>query len=117
MSTISNYEELVAERKVLELKIQEHKTVIKDGFTELKDNIQPFFNLIPVLNIFKKKESNHSVLKFITSLGIDLVVGQKLLSKSNWMARLVVPIVLKGVSALALSRKKSIESGNGEVQK
>lgn len=105
MNKISNYEELVAERRFLEGKIREHKTVLKDGLTEVKNTIEPFTNLIPVLNVFKKKESDHSIVKFITAMGIDVLVGQRLLAKSNWMMRLVVPMLLKGASALALRGK------------
>ena len=102
MSRINNYQELVAERKKIEYKISEEKVIINEGLQELKEKLEPFLYLLPILNIFKKKPANNSVLKFIASFGIDLLVGQRLLSKSNWLTKLLVPMVLKGVSALAI---------------
>jgi hypothetical protein len=105
MNKISNYEELIAERRFLENKIRDHKTALKDGLTDLINTVEPFTSLIPVLNVFKKKDSDHSMVKFITSMGIDVLVGQKLMAKSNWVMRLVVPMLLKGASAIALKIK------------
>jgi len=61
--------------------------------------------LLPILNIFKKKEPNHSVLNAATSVGIDLFVGQKL-AKAGWVTRLLVPMVLKGISSLVMKTKR-----------
>lgn len=61
--------------------------------------------LLPVLNIFKKREPNHTLLNAATSVGIDLFVGQKL-AKAGWFTRLLVPMVLKGVSSLIMKIKK-----------
>lgn len=102
MSRINNYTELVIERKRVERTIAEEKRILNEGFHDLKEKLEPFLYLLPVLNVFKKKESNNSFLKFAASLGIDLLVGQKLLAKSNWLSRIIIPMVLKGVSALAI---------------
>jgi len=112
MTRISNYEELITERKKIEGRIREHKAIINEGLKEIKEKIEPFLNLIPILNIFKTQESNNSVLKFLASLGIDLFVGQRLLSKSNWLTRLAIPVLLKGVSAFAFSKRKPKENGS-----
>lgn len=106
MNKISNYTELVAERKLLETRIVEQKKVINNGISELRAKLEPFTYLLPVLNIFKKKDSASSLLKFAASAGIDLLVGQKLLTKANWLVRLIVPMLLKSVT------KKAIEDGN-----
>lgn len=105
MNKISNYNELLAERKVLETRIIEQKAIINNGISEIKVKLAPFMYLLPVLNIFKKKDSGSSLLKFAATAGIDLLVGQKLLSKSNWLIRLIVPMLLKSVT------KKAIEDG------
>ncbi|MBL7856497.1 MAG: hypothetical protein JNM57_02320 [Cyclobacteriaceae bacterium] len=107
MSRISNYTELMAERKRVEDEIKFHKQVLRDGVQNLRGKLEPFLYLLPFLNVFKKKTSDHPVLQFISSLGIDLLVGQKLLSKSNWFTRLVVPLFLKGVSAKAIGSLKA----------
>ena len=102
MSRINNYDELVLERRKLETTIAEQKLILREGLHDLKEKLEPFLFLVPILNVFNKKPGNHSLLKFIASFGIDLLVGQKLLSKANWLTKLLVPMVLKGVSALAI---------------
>lgn len=102
MSRINNYTELVMERKRIERTIAEEKRILNEGIHDLKEKLEPFLYLLPVLNIFKKKTSNNSFLKFAASLGIDLFVGQKLLAKSSWLSRIVIPMVLKGVSSMAI---------------
>jgi hypothetical protein len=106
MNKISNYTELVAERKIVEERIAGQKAVINAGINELKAKLEPFLYLLPVLNVFKKKELGGSLLKFAASAGIDLLVGQKLLSKSNWLIRLIVPLFLKKATTKAIEGNK-----------
>ena len=120
MTKISNYNELVAERLKVENEILEHRMIIKESFSDLKEKFAPFLFLLPLLKMFQKKNGNDtSIWKVATSLGIDLV-GQKLLSKASWFTKLVVPLFLKGVSGRAFRSSKDSnaaqelpESNNG----
>lgn len=108
MTRINNYEELIAERRRVESNIVEQRLILKAGLQEAKEKLEPFMYLLPILNIFKKKEPNHSVLNAATSVGIDLFVGQKL-AKAGWVTRLLVPMVLKGISSLVMKTKRAKE--------
>lgn len=103
MNKINNYEDLMLERKKAEARIVLQKQIIRENIEEVQERLKPFLYLLPVLNIFKKEEKGSSLLKGAASLGIDLLVGQNLLSKSNWFARLVVPMLLKAFSSKAIS--------------
>lgn len=105
MIRINNYEELIVERRRVESEIAEKRLILKAGLQDAKEKLAPFMYLLPILTIFKKKESNHSLLNAATSVGIDLFVGQKL-AKAGWFTRLLVPMVLKGVSSLIMKTKK-----------
>lgn len=111
MSRINNYEELLAERKLLEAKIESEKAFLKGGLIEIREKLEPFMNLLPILNIFKKNEKGNSMLKGVAALGIDVVFGQTLL-KSSWLTRLVLPMLLKGVSSKLLGwrRKEKLQN-------
>ena len=114
MSRINNYEELLAERKLLEERIESEKAVLKGGLIEVRDKLEPFMYLLPVLNIFKKNEKGNSMMKSVAALGIDVVFGQTLL-KSNWLTRLLLPMLLKGVSAKLIGgRRKARLPENGQ---
>lgn len=106
MTRINNYEELLAERKRVEANIVEQRLTLKAGLQDAKEKLQPFLYLLPILNIFKKKDTTPSLISAATSVGIDLFVGQKLLSKASWFTRLIVPLILKGVSSLVMKSKK-----------
>ena len=111
MSKINNYDELITERRRLEIQIAEQKLVLKEEFSGLKNQLEPFLNLLPVLNIFRKKEPSRSLLSTISSLGIDLL-GQKFLTKTSWIMRLILPLIAKGVTSRVMSHEKS----NGNIQ-
>lgn len=114
MSRINNVEELLAERRRLEEKITVEKSVLKVGLIEVRDKLEPFMYLLPVLNIFKKSEKSNTVMKSVAALGIDVVFGQTLL-KSNWLTRLLLPMLLKGVSSKLLGgRRKEKLPENGQ---
>lgn len=106
MSRINNYQELLSERRLLEAKISSEKAVLKDGLIEIREKLEPFMYLLPVLNIFKNNGKGNSLLKGVASLGIDVVFGQHALSKSNWLTRLLLPMLLKGVSSKLIGGKR-----------
>ncbi|GCC49865.1 hypothetical protein SanaruYs_00790 [Chryseotalea sanaruensis] len=113
MSRINNYEELLATRKLLEAKIESEKAILKGGLIEVREKLEPFMHLLPVLNIFKKNEKRNSLLKGAASLGIDVVFGQALL-KTSWITRLLLPMLLKGVSSKLIGGKRKVKfSENG----
>ncbi len=115
MTKINNYEELLAERKRVEANIVEQRLTLKAGLQDIKEKLQPFMYLLPILNIFKKNDTNHSLMSAATSVGIDLFVGQKLLSKAGWFTRLFVPMILKGVSSIMMRNKKKSSSDESLV--
>jgi hypothetical protein len=109
MTRINNYDDLIAERRRTELVIDDRKQVIHDHLEDIKEKIAPLFSVLAALKIFKKDDSgNHSVLKLGSSLAIDLLVGQKLLKNAGWLARLIVPTLLKTVSSgvIGFTKKK-----------
>lgn len=110
MTKINNYEELVAERIRLQLELQKQKAFFKSEINEVKAKFEPIGDVISFLGIFKKKSAEvagtSSILKTGVSMGIDLLVRDKL-SKANWIVRSLVPAALKGISNLIIRKKTS----------
>jgi hypothetical protein len=104
MNKINTYAELLVERKRLEDKITGQKALINQNIVILKEQLSPFLYLLPALNIFKKGREGKPLLNWIASIGIDWLAGQGILSKSGWLARLLVPRVLKQVVSSALEK-------------
>lgn len=104
MNRINNYDELVAARRMTETIIADRKRIIHEQIEDVKEKIAPVLNIV---NLFKNKGPEHnSLLKVGVSLAIDLLVGQKLLSKAGWLTRLLVPNLLKTVSSKVLGNGK-----------
>lgn len=111
MSKISNYEELVLERKKAEAKLNYYKSVISEEIDVLKHKMEPITNVISFLSTTKNGSpgsNTNTLLQAGTNLGIELLVRQKLLSKAGWLTKLVVPFLLKKVSSKAIESVQAI---------
>ncbi|HEY8934405.1 MAG TPA: hypothetical protein VIM65_04265 [Cyclobacteriaceae bacterium] len=92
MTRISNYDELVAERRRIEENLARRKSEIAEGIHKLKAKFEPLLYLLPVLGIFKTRTS---VLKAGASLALDTIIGKKILAKRTWLTRFVLPVIRK----------------------
>jgi hypothetical protein len=109
MSKISNYEELVLERKKLELELEHHKSIISHEISSIKHKMEPITDVVSFFSPSKNgTPPNNTLLQAGTNLGIELFVRQKLLSKAGWFTKLVVPFLLKKMSHKAIERMQAI---------
>jgi hypothetical protein len=107
MSKINNYEDLQQEKKRLEAELERYKYIMSDEVALLKHKVEPYTNMVSFFSPPKNGNSN-SLLQAGTNLGIELFVRQKLLSKSGWFTKLVVPFILKKISTVAIGRVQEI---------
>ncbi|MEJ1240749.1 hypothetical protein WBG78_21570 [Chryseolinea sp. T2] len=96
MNKFSTFDEVVAERKRLQEDLNRQKGYLRSEFVEIREKIQP---VAKVLSFFARSGNNGqstagTLLKAGSNLGIDLLIGQKL-RKAGWIARLVLPLVMK----------------------
>ena len=103
MTKISNYNELLAERHRLEALIRDHKATIAIEVGVIKEKLHPLLSLVSFLSVFQRKP-NQSLLQFGADVGVELLLRQKLLAKSNWITRLVLPFLAKGATAKVLEK-------------
>lgn len=106
MTKISNYDELLAERLRLEDLLREHKATIATEVSVIKEKLHPIFSLVSFLSVFQRKP-DQSLLQFGADVGVELLLRQKLLAKSNWITRLVLPFLAKGATAKVLEKIRS----------
>lgn len=110
MSKINNYEELVLERKKLEGELIHHKALIAYEVNVLKAKMEPITDVVSFFSPSKKPSQGNPLLQAGTNLGIELLVRQKLLSKAGWFTKLVVPFILKKISAKAIDRVQELRT-------
>ena len=99
MTRISNYEELRLEKNRLQQHLVLQKSRLKGDIHIIKEKFEPLVYIISLLGIFKKTGAKNSLLKMGAKAGIELIAHQTLVSKAGWLAKLVVPFLLKGVSS------------------
>jgi len=102
MNKISNYEELVAERKNLEANLRSQKAYLNGKISAIKEKFEPISKIIAFIGGFKSNPGS-SLLKVGSSVGIELLVRQKL-AKAGWLAKLVLPFILKFTAAKTIDK-------------
>jgi hypothetical protein len=115
MTKINTYAELVAERKMIEADIIQQKAVISNEMSELKAKLEPFLYLLPLLNIFKSKVAGTTVLSYVASKGMDLLIGKNGVMKSNWLVRLLLPVLVNSFSSRKAETDKPEAKQESEV--
>lgn len=108
MNKISNYEDLILERKRLESDLAHHKTIITRELDEIKHKVEPITDVVSFFSPSKNPPGNNKLLQAGADLGIELLVRQKLLSKAGWLTKLVLPFILKKVSSRAIEKVHEI---------
>lgn len=105
MNRISNYEELVLEKKRLQQQLTIQKMELNTEIRALKEQWEPLTRLMgKVGNLFKKEEGDSpSLLK----TGVDLITKQSPLGKVSWIARLLAPVVVGTVSSFVKKKMKA----------
>lgn len=112
---IRTFEDLVSERMRLESTFTTQKNELRKELKEIKEMFNPFTRLIKWSGGIQKMLFPSSIASVGANAGIDVLVRDKILSKSNWIVRTVVPFILKRFSNLFLGSDKknnSIESGH-----
>ncbi len=95
MSQIKNFEDLKLERIRLEALAVLHRQELRSEISLLKDQFKPFSILARWLS--GTHENLKTPIAEGAKVGIDLLVRDNLLSKSNWLIRSIVPFVLKNI--------------------
>jgi hypothetical protein len=108
MNTIRTYEDLVAERKRLEGDLVVQRNYIKTHLHEINRKLQPLTRIAGIVGKLNNGSKASSLLKLGSTVGIDLLVGQKL-KKAGWLAKLLVPFAMK------LTAQKTIDKVQNKI--
>lgn len=102
MNKINNYEELRAERKKLEADLRSQKAYLNTQINTIKEKFEPISKIMAFLGGIKTNPGS-SLLKIGSSMGIELLVRQKLV-KAGWLAKLILPFILKFTAAKTIDK-------------
>jgi hypothetical protein len=96
---ISSYEDLCREKERLSDLLKAQKVQIQKDIDELKNEFRPVLHLSDnVSKLLSREDGKDPLVTAGTNLTIDILVS-KLLGKSNFLLKLVLPAILKNLSS------------------
>jgi hypothetical protein len=108
MKRINNYHDLVAEKERLQQKLTLLKREMNGEIQEIKEKFKPVGTILSLFGGSKEADNGTgklSLLKMGANFGIDMLVGPKL-AKAGWLARVLIPPLLRGISSTVLGKFK-----------
>ena len=104
MSKIRTYQDLLEEKKHLEIELVRKRELIRKDVADLKEEWRPVKDLLSGLGKITTRGKTNPLL----AIGIDIIgevlVKNILLMRSGWITRLVVPFLTKNFSTHILNK-------------
>jgi hypothetical protein len=107
-SRINNYDDLIRERKTLEVDLARYRSEIDTEVQLIRQKVDKVTNVFNFFNRPQDSTQNNKLLEAGTNLGIELFVRQRLLAKSGWFTKLTLPFLLKKISSKAISLVQAV---------
>ena len=92
---ISTYKDLQEEKERLELQLKNQKQLIMGSASALKDEFKPAFSAISFLGSLVKRDNTNPLLGTAANSVIDLVLKRIVLGRAGWIARTLIPLMVK----------------------
>ena len=109
---IETYQDLLDEKAKMEGLMKAQKDLLRMDMMQLRGEFRPAIRAVRVVGKLFSREKDRSVIGVGTERLIDFVFQKFILNKAGWLARFVVPILVKNVSSHVVSEKRQ-----GWVQK
>ena len=105
MKKIRNLKELHAEKLRLQLELVAAEEILKEDLEWIKDEIKPGKIVAKFFNNILGNNTNGLFNSGVRGT-IDVLLKNILLSKSGWITRFIVPLIIKNLSSSYLAEKK-----------
>ena len=103
---IQTYDQLLLRRKQLEYLLQAQEELIRIDIEEIKISLAPIHNAATNLVSFFTQDKAAGILGFGANRVIDTFVRKVLLSRSNWITKLLIPFFVKNISSHFIAEHK-----------
>jgi hypothetical protein len=101
-----SYEQLVIRRKQLESLLKAQEELIRIDIEEIKISLAPVQNAATNLISFFTQDKAAGLLGFGANRVLDVFVRKILLSRSNWVTKLIIPFMVKNFSSHFIAEHK-----------
>lgn len=99
---IESYNDLLEEKQRLEVLLASHKVEIKQNWEGVKHSLTPVTNVFSFFGKMTSRKHLNPVFDYGIDLAGDVLLRKLLLSKADWVTRLVLPIFIKNYSSNVL---------------
>ncbi len=106
MSSIKNYADLEAEKMRLTALLRNHEEAIKSDIANVREGLKPMGNVLNVVNKMATRDNRVPVMNFGLEMGIDLFVRRFLLGRAGWVAKIIVPYLIKNYTSHFIGDEK-----------
>ncbi len=106
MIKIDTYQDLITEKQRLKLLLEERKIIIKEDTAALRETLKPATDALGVIGKLTSRDKTNPLINLGVDVGIDLIIKKLILGRAGWVAKLVVPFVLKNFSSNILTENK-----------
>lgn len=103
---IKTYEDLEEEKHRLMGILRAQEDLIKDDLAGVREGLRPFGNAVNVINKMATRDNTAPVMNFGLEMGVDLLVRKVLLKRAGWIAKIVVPFLVKNYSSHLIGEEK-----------
>lgn len=103
---IQTYDDLLKRRRQLETLLQAQEDLITIDIEEIKTSLAPVHNAtVNLINFFTRNQAAGLLGLGVNQL-IDVFVRKILLSRSNWITKLIIPFLIKNFSSHFVAEHK-----------
>jgi hypothetical protein len=100
------YKELIEEKQNLEVLLKAQKELIRADVMELKAEIKPVADFLGSVKKFVSRDKAEILLNLGSDIAVNTLVKKVLLGKAGWLARLIIPYVMKNFTSNFLVEQK-----------
>jgi hypothetical protein len=102
---ISSYDDLLTEKERLKEILKIQKVQINKDLDEIREEFRPIVIASEMFGkLVKREDGKDALVTTGTNITIDLLIS-KLFSKSNFMLRLLLPVILKNLTSHFIPKK------------
>jgi glycine/serine hydroxymethyltransferase len=96
---IKTYEDLLQEEQRLNTQLASYKEVIKEDIAGVKSSLNPVKRIAYTAKNLFTFDDNGPLLNFGLRFGTDVFLRRLLLGRANWVAKVVVPYLIKNYAS------------------
>jgi hypothetical protein len=102
---ITTYNQLLLEKEELEQVLARQKIVLREDFSDLKQQLQPAGNLLNKMGKLVSNQGSLPLLDLGIGLGSNLIMGSKMFRKAGPILKFGIPLAISAITQKGLFQK------------